>query len=512
MAALFNADGPITFDASAASAAFGYDMSELEDLLELITQPITAIGTSGADTLIGGQGNDSLDGGLGNDILFGFDGNDTINPGDNNGNGDTIYSSAGNDTFDLSDIVDGWVPLDYTFSTSPITATINGLNNTGSINAGVEGTDTIIDVINPLASGWTTGGLRINGSTGADTFNVTLGDEQWMDIVGEDGNDTFNLNFTGTGYARISYIFSNGAVTADLTAGTITQDGFTDQLNLTSTGNNFYDIELRTSAGNDSLLGSGDDESFIVRGGNDTVDGGDGFDRIRYDRSGYDAVSVDLTTGTATGTYFGGLFTDTLSNIEVVRGSRNGNDTLIGSAADEGIHGRGGNDGIAGGAGNDVLLGEDGNDTMDGGAGDDGMIGGAGTDTAVLASSQSSVVITQTNAGFTFNGYTYGGSGLVVRDSDGVDFISDDVEFIQFSDGTLTYAQLESLAGITDLGTAGADTLDGGENGDFWSGSAAMIRSTATAATTACSAAPGSTRSLAATATIRFLAKTRPTS
>ena len=466
LAALFNGDGPITFDASGASG-FGYDMLEIQDLLELITQPITAIGTSGADTLLGGQGNDSLDGGLGTDVLFGFDGDDTINPGDNNGNGDTIFSSAGNDTFDLSDIVDGWVPLDYTFSTSPITAAINGLNNTGSINAGAGGTDTIIDVINPLASGWTTGGLRINGTNGADTFNVTLGDEQWMDIVGENGNDTFNLNFTGTGYARLSYIFSNGAVTADLTAGTITQDGFTDQLNLTSTGDNAYDIDLRTSTGNDSILGSGFDETFIVQGGNDTVDGGGGVDRIRYDRNGYDAVSVNLTTGTATGTYFGGLFTDTLSNIEVVRGSSNGNDTLLGSAADEGFHGRGGNDGIAGGAGSDVLLGEGGNDTLDGGAGDDGMIGGAGTDTAVLATSQSSVVITQTNAGFTFNGYTYGSSGLVIRGSDGVDFISDDVEFIQFSDGTLTYAQLESMAGITDFGTAGADTLNGGANGDF---------------------------------------------
>ena len=451
LAALINTSPTITIDATGATGVgpngFVDTASALGNLAPFITSPVTHIGSTLNETAIGGTGNDSIDGDDGNDILNGGLGDDTINPGDNNGDGDSIEGGLGSDTIDFSDIVNGWVGLFHNDLTGPITATVNGVTNTGSIAAGSEGTDTLLDVVNPLNSGWTTGGLRINGTSGADTFDITLGNEQWMDVAGLDGNDTINLNLTGSGYARLSYHVSSGAVTADLGTGTISQDGFTDQLNLTDGGTGTFDYELRTGNGNDSILGSANDESFITRGGNDTVDGGLGYDRIRFDRSGFDAVDVDLAAGTATGTYNGNAFSHTLSNIEYVRGSRNGNDTLAGSGADETFSGRGGDD------------------TMTGAGGDDILFGGAGNDTAVINANRADALIAVGTDIELRGGVT--ATGLVIDSADGTDFIVADVENIQFNDGTFTFAQLSATAGVFEVGSSGPDTLDGGANGDL---------------------------------------------
>ncbi|WP_430450526.1 hypothetical protein [Rhodophyticola sp.] len=59
--------------------------------------------------------------------------------------------------------------------------------------------------------------------------------------------------------------------------------------------------------GNDTLIGSAANEAFITGEGNDVVNGGGGFDRIRYDRFGVDGgMTIDLDAGTASGSWFGG--------------------------------------------------------------------------------------------------------------------------------------------------------------------------------------------------------------
>lgn len=224
------------------------------------------------DIFIGTQDNDVFNGGAGDDRIFGNAGDDFINPGDNNG-WDFFSTGSGNDTVDMSDIVTGYVETDYSFldgTGTGIVATLNGATNTGTVNKGTFGTDTYIGVSNPFDAGWTTGGFGIGGSAQNDVFNITTDSEQWMQVGASAGNDT--INASGDGSVRANYA-GGGPVVADLAAGTITANGFTD------TVSGLW--EIRASDFSDNITGSGADESFILQQGNDTVDGGGGFDRLR---------------------------------------------------------------------------------------------------------------------------------------------------------------------------------------------------------------------------------------
>ncbi|RVT80629.1 hypothetical protein DXV76_21100, partial [Rhodobacteraceae bacterium CCMM004] len=106
-----------------------------------------------------------------------------------------------------------------------------------------------------------------------------------------------------------------------------------------------------------------------------------------------------------------------------------------------------------------VPLRED-DDTIVGGGGDDVLHGGPGSDTVIVAGTSSAVTVSQLSA------------GLLVSGTDGADTIMDDVEFIQFDDKTLSYAQLAALVGSMPvirgtsnsepiLGTSGSETILG---------------------------------------------------
>ena len=90
-----------------------------------------------------------------------------------------------------------------------------------------------------------------------------------------------------------------------------------------------------------------------------------------------DSVFVDLSAGIAQDGHGG---TDTLVNIERVRGSDLGDDTLIGDAGSNKLEGRDGDDTLIGGEGFDDLHGGSGDDTLDGGVGQDFLNGAAGND------------------------------------------------------------------------------------------------------------------------------------
>jgi Ca2+-binding RTX toxin-like protein len=124
---------------------------------------------------------------------------------------------------------------------------------------------------------------------------------------------------------------------------------------------------LTGSANDDTLNGSAGCDTLSGGAGNDSLNGGDDFDEVRYDDA-TGPVTVNLSLGTANGA---GAGTDSLINIESVKGSQYA-DTLIGDAATFNVlQGYGGNDSLSGGAGCDFLVGGEGNDTLDGGAGDD---------------------------------------------------------------------------------------------------------------------------------------------
>ncbi|MEO1139666.1 MAG: calcium-binding protein [Pseudomonadota bacterium] len=365
------------------------DAPNTDDLIE---------GFFGDDVLNGNEGNDTLLGGFGNDNFDGGDGNDVINPGDNEGgvNGfDYITASEGNDTIVFSDIMVGWVGNDYTAAPGPdgFVFNVDGQTNTGSVGKGVFGLDTFIDVVNPLHSGYHQGGLDFRGTDFDDIFNITLDTEQWMNIRANAGDDIINFSTRGTlnpfsdgggdrGILRMDYRNGNVGLVADLRTGLISEDGFggTDQINGRVS-------EIRATVHNDDITGSGSHESFILNTGNDTLDGGGGTDRIRYDRSNEETgivADLDLATGTVTGFANGSNFVHHVTNVESVRGTGFGDD-IKGNAERNVLEGFGGNDTLEGRDGNDVLRGGDFHDFLSGGRDNDRLYGETGNDTLLGA-------------------------------------------------------------------------------------------------------------------------------
>ena len=314
-------------------------------------------------------------------------------------NGDQRFASGGNDTYDFVNIVDGFSVIYYNqITTGPILVEIDATTNTGTIAKTGFGIDTLVNVNNALESGFfSTGGLTIFGTAFGDTFDVTV-DDSWIGLFGGAGNDTYNLDLTNAGIVRIDFRSSANeaaltGINANLATGIVSNDGYggADVINVLADGAGR--LELGGTALADIMIGSDRNDRFLTLGGNDTVDGGEGVDTVRYDRPGLGAVNVNLDTGVATGTYFGVTFTQSLTSIEAIRGSRDGNDTITGNGADNILGGMGGDDQIFGGTGNDSLYGWEGNDSLYGGAGDDLlegnegfdlMDGGAGSDTYIV--------------------------------------------------------------------------------------------------------------------------------
>ena len=294
-------------------------------------------GGAGNDILTGGTQDDTIDGGDGNDTINGGAGNDTLLGGDQI---DTLIGGAGNDTIDGGDdTLDGIRQFSDTADYSDSPGAVNVNLATGTASDGFGGTDTLSNI------------ERVVGSAGNDTLTGgNAANDAFEEFDGRAGNDTID---GGSGGDQVSYQFDPSGVTVNLALGTAT-DGFGGTDTLTS-------IELvEGSEFGDNLTGGADDdfERFRPRGGNDTVDGGTGFDEIDYlysnivDGGGGAGVTVNLATGTATGSTAAGAFTDSLSNIEAVRGTQL-NDDLTGDAGDNHFRGYQGDDSIDGGLGSD---------------------------------------------------------------------------------------------------------------------------------------------------------------
>ncbi|MFU8863436.1 MAG: beta strand repeat-containing protein [Rhodobacterales bacterium] len=354
-----------------------------------------------------------------------------------------IPGGAGSDLIDFTGSFSTYVYLDYAGLSGPINATLDGLTSFGSISGSIIkqgiGTDSFVALDSQLSAGWfsSTGGLAVAGTNGDDTFTVSL-DEQWVEFIGGPGNNTFNLDMTSSAIVRVSYNFFGGqgpdsGIVVDLNFGTVSNNGYggTDQINVTGFGR----VEIQGTGRADSIIGSAANERFIPLGGNDTIDGGGGIDMVRYDRGGISAVDINLATGIGTGTYFGEAFTHTLSNIEQIRGSRNGNDTLTGNAADNLIVAYGGDDILRGGAGNDTIF------------------GGSGFDTVIIDANSTDISVVDF------------GNMWQITSSDGVDLVSYDVEQFQFNDVTLSGSVIQNLANAPtdDLIIFNNDPI----NGDF---------------------------------------------
>ena len=429
--------------------------------------PLTSLGAAVTE-------NDVITGTSGNDTIYSGVGNDIVNPL-NNTDTDEVDLGAGTDQLILSDMVStGYVQLIHDTLSAGITVNIDGTANTGSVNKGAAGVSTITDIQTAMKAG----GVGVFGTDFNDSFTVSSVSEGFIMLRGEGGNDTFNVT-PGPGIVRLDYRGAASGITADLGAGTVSVDGDGGSDTIIGAAD-----ELRGTMFNDTITGSDADERFILMAGTDTLNAGGGFDLLRYDRSGVDSVTLDLNTGIATGVWRGENFTHTISGIEAVRGSRDGNDditgldtqenTIFGGGGDDIIDGGDLNDSLYGGDGNDdiaalagddeiwgengddTLSGEDGNDTLHGGSGDDTLNGGAGAlDTAVFD-------VALADATISFSGEA------VLVDNGGFRDTLTNIERLQFTDQTVTVSSL--LPSETVTGDATSETLTTGGGDDVVDG------------------------------------------
>jgi Ca2+-binding RTX toxin-like protein len=326
-------------------------------------------GGNGNDLLIGGAGDDQLLGQLGNDTLRGAAGYDFLNGGlvadfqsdagfedldradyrdapaavnvdlamgfaqDGFGTFDNLYGiegvigSPGDDTLTGSsafqeffrgeggdDLIDGGLGFDraeYADASGPITVDMAAGTVAGDVSVG---NDTLrgIEIVQGtnFADSYTATGFFSPSLPGGfvSSFNA---------FEGRGGNDVI----VGNGGTRIEYVGATGPVTVDLAAHTA--DGDASVGHDTFSGVN----QVRGSEYADTLLGGNPAmngfEGYDGRGGDDYIDGGDGYDRADY-YSSNGAMSVGLNVHLAEGTVSGDplhVGTDTLRGIEAIRGS-----------------------------------------------------------------------------------------------------------------------------------------------------------------------------------------------
>jgi Ca2+-binding RTX toxin-like protein len=469
----------------------------------------------GDDTLIGGAGADTLNGGEGDDrfifdLTFGPDENPLL---------DTINGGNGTDTLRVIGSNQGFEITTYDLG-APFFTSIEGLELSG--NLGLIGTVAQVGAYSTIV----TPNLRItdnalldptgrfeviqlslpNGGARADlsgpgvfVLNIVSGDGD-DNIIGPDGalaNPSPNQTDIEVG---IDVRFGNDTVVAGNVRTRIISQGGNNHF----TGSAFNDSFLLFGDGDNTLIGGGGNDNISVFGngrlnisggaGNDTIQvasigtddtisGGDGFDRLIIDTGNVE--NLDLTGVAISGDFEaiasagqgnvimrvaqlqaiqqlelrfltladGGSLTLTAAPLQIrfstqatqldmtavtttvqVFGNR-GNDTIIGGSNFDSLQGGAGDDSIYGNGGDDFLSGGDGVDLLMGGDGNDNIDGGSNVDTAVMRGNRSAYTITQSflDGSFTITG------------PDGTDTLRG-VEFVQFDDQTV---RLRPGAGVS---------------------------------------------------------------
>ena len=427
---LFNAQGPVTFDASEAIA--GVDPAHI---LDLISEDIQFIGSTFTDFVKGGIGDDTINGG----------GNDAF---------DSFIASLGNDVYDFT----GPNPsesfsIDYS-NFSGLVLSIDGVAGTGS--AHVESSSFTDQYI--AADVGLNASLNIFGSAGSDVFDLKLTTGQLFLVNSGVESNTVSVEFVDGGEFRYSF-FGAGSVTVDLSLGTIIDNGFGNggTIDVSGTGGVF---EIRGSDQTDVFIGDERDNLFILGGGDDTVTAGDGWDVVRYDWPQAQSVHVDLSLEGANATvdWEGDIFNHTISEVEEIRGTRLGDDTIIGASADEVLLGRGGNDDLDGAAGNDFVNGEDGEDTIAGGRGDDTLHGEADDD--LLEGGRGNDTL-DGGDGIDTASYENASSGVTVKLANGRVFGGDNADLLIDIENLIGSDHDDKLVGDT-----GANLIEGGDGND----------------------------------------------
>lgn len=218
-----------------------------------------------------GAGNDSNRGGPGTDWIYDGAGDDVLNPGDNDDSYDAVFGSAGNDTIVYSDSGSSafqW--LGYFGLGTGIRAMVDGVANVATVDKGASGTDTIVDIVNPLnaAKEAPYGAFGLGGSPFDDHFDLALDEGQWMEARGGPGDDRFQIR---SGRVRINYRQRLAGIDVDLEAGRANNDGYG---NVDTFVGRVYEVQggpgddtIRGSSRGDRLDGGEGDDLLVPRGG-----------------------------------------------------------------------------------------------------------------------------------------------------------------------------------------------------------------------------------------------------
>ncbi|WP_353861984.1 FG-GAP-like repeat-containing protein [Azospirillum formosense] len=341
---LVGGTGADLLDGGTGSDSAGYYDSSAGVTVNLtLTGPQVSAGDAGGDVLIsienlgGSLFDDHLIGNAGNNGLYGDAGNDTLDGGAGD---DYLQGGAG------ADLINGGSGSDIAaYYNSSVGVTVS-LTVTGpQVSAGDADGDVLISIEGLSGSQYAdllTGDGNANyleGNDGKDTLDGGAGNDT---LRGGAGND---LLIGGAGSMDLAdYQNSPSGVSVNLATG-LAQDGWGGTDTLVGIervrGTNFADL----------LIGSDGNDRFDPMGGNDTIDGGAGFDRVDYVND-IAAVSINLQMGRATDGRGG---QDILISIESASGS-NYDDTIVGSTGNNTINGRGGSDTLTGGGGNDTFV------------------------------------------------------------------------------------------------------------------------------------------------------------
>ena len=302
-----------------------------------------------------------------------------------------IIGSLGMDVINLENVTgDPFVSLQYYELDGPIDVVANAADGSATVNKGTDGVDGT-DTITNIGEGILENGVGFSDTESDDTFDFTFAPilngeaRPYFDVYSNGGDDEVTLS--GSDGRFILIVRETGTdVTANLATGNVNYDGGASSVTINDTGASNVRLELRTGNGNDDVTGSDGDDRFILAGGTDTLDGGGGFDTIRYDRRDIEeGLTIDLQTkdadgyATVVGEWDGNAFTHQLKNIEAVRGS-DFNDIITAASTGSELDGQEGNDQLFGGDGDDILEGKEGEDVLAGGAGNDELEGGEGDD------------------------------------------------------------------------------------------------------------------------------------
>jgi Ca2+-binding RTX toxin-like protein len=333
------------------------------DFIEGLAGNDTLFGGNANDTLRGGADNDSLNGGIGNDSLDGNIGNDTLR-----GGGGTDFADGGDGNDVLLVGAEGGTISNFVGGAGFDVIDASAVTQFWWVQ-GVSSVEKII--MSGFDESWVGSNATetFEGRGGSDTIDSAGGHDTILGgdgidlLTGGAGNDSLD---GGLGFDYVYFTGATAAVEASLAKGKSTGGAGNDEID------NVEGLVGWTFA--DKLTGNGQDNALAGLEGNDTLDGGAGFDLVYYNSTGTGQV-IDLGVGTSAGT----LGSDRLFNIEGVVAT-NGSDSITGSGGNNRIYGLGGADTELGAGGADEMYGDAGADSLDGGNGNDTLFGGLDAD------------------------------------------------------------------------------------------------------------------------------------